>query len=660
MQASSAHSEDATRGNVSSSGSGSKEDDVDAQDSIGGGEFNFFIAAPPDVLQSVKDREHKFTVDVSVTESKSMVQLDKGSQIEQMVKSYGLASLSYHQALDVVLKANGLKSKTDFANVHHNEELDDPPLTPELEREAEETLKSPSSVPTASLPVRYASYLWETISSAFLPTGYPYTVSSDYAKYYRYLFVQNVAGSFSYMMSMTALLQAVGISSGALGAAAAVSWVMKDGLGAVGMIFAAKVLGDANTFDANTIRSKFRADILHNFGVALELLTMMFPGSFLLLASAANTVKGVAGLVTGACRASINQRMAIVNNLGDLTAKGHVQGLAAYLTGLCLGVGYDRLAPTLVEWLGPRANEILANALSTLGLEAYMAGESELAEMAGAGSSVASEAVTSGAIDTAVETATTIATGSHSPTLSLSATALLWFFFWLSTSIHLLCSYQALRSLALPSLNQSRTHLLIQKYLEANPVLESSTRQQIIERDDLVPPTLYAFRMPEAHVRPPLPTPFELSKEGAERIILPEMLESSPRIVLGASVAQAFKDTPQALQPLIKKSIASPYLIHGDEAGTKIWVILSSEATSKNVLKSFFHACTARSIMLAEEITGSMWVDNKYDMVKYYVDKEYPHFESQLISSGWRLDQILLTPKPVRADWTLSSPSEKL
>jgi hypothetical protein len=639
-------------GRASELGGKVKEADAqDTQEAVVGGEFNFFIAAPTNVTSGVKFESSQFRLEErSDIESKTMVQLDKGSQIEQIVKNYGLAALSYHQALDIVYKANGLTRTTDFANVHHNEELDDPPLASELEAKAEETERAENLPRLPSFGVRYASYIWEMLSSAFLPTGYPYTVSSDYAKYYRYMFVQNVAGSFSYMMSMTALLQAVGISSGALGAAAAVSWVMKDGLGAVGMIFAAKVLGDANTFDANTIRSKFRADILHNFGVALELMTMMFPASFLLLASAANTVKGVAGLVNGACKASINQHMAIVNNLGDLTAKGHVQGLAAYLTGLALGIGYDRLAPSLVNWLGPSTDNFLRNVLSTLGLET--AGE-ESASLVVDAASVAETAV-SNASETALAVASTT-------TLPLSATALLWLCFSLSTLVHLSCSYRALRSLALPSLNPSRTHLLIQKYLEANPVVESSSRQQIIERDDLVPSTLYAFRLPETHVRPPLPTPFELSREASERIILPEMLESAPRIILGASVSRAFQSSPHTLQPLIAKSINSPYLIHGDKSGTKIWVVLSSEATSKQLLKSFFHACTARSIMLAEEITGSLWEDAaKFDMIKGYVDKEYPFFEAQLISSGWRLDQILLTPKPSRADWTLASPPDKL
>jgi len=607
------------------------------------------VAAPPDLASSgLSDGEH-FIVTSRVSEPRMLVQLESGSQGERMVKTYGLAALSYHQALDIICEANGLRPVIRLSNGEYDLELEEAVRKSELDQTMEitEHVAFPSSRP--SWLVNAVSSVWKTIMSAFLPTGYPDSVSPDYASYYRYLFFHNVAGSFSYVMSMTALLQAVGISTGALGAAAAVSWVMKDGLGAVGMIFAAKVLGDANTFDANTIRSKFRADVVHNLGVALELMTMLFPASFLLLASGANTLKGVAGLVSGACKASINQRMAIANNLGDLTAKGHVQGLAAYLTGLSLGVCYDRISHHLVTWVDPSVDRFLSDVLSIFGITS-----SSQSSLSVSSTSDAANAIVEVASDI-VSSSTAIASSSS------SSLAIVWCLFLSSAAIHLFCSYRALRALALPSLNQSRTHLLIEKYLQANPVLKSSDRFHVSDRDDLVPTTLNPFALPETHIRPRLPTPYELAKEAAESIILPSILDSAPRIILGASVSRAFKDAPQHLQPIVRKSIHSPYIIHGDHAGTKIYIVLSSEANSKTMLKSFFHACTARAIVLSEEVTSSIWTDNaKYDMLKAYVDREYPYFETQLEEAGWRLDQILLTPKPFRADWTLSGPSKSL
>ena len=48
---------------------------------------------------------------------------------------------------------------------------------------------------------------------------------------------------------------------------------------------------------------KFLADILHNAGVAIEVMTPLFPGMFLPMASVANIAKGIGGLAVGASRA---------------------------------------------------------------------------------------------------------------------------------------------------------------------------------------------------------------------------------------------------------------------------------------------------------------------------------------------------------------------
>ena len=67
-------------------------------------------------------------------------------------------------------------------------------------------------------------------------------------------------------------------------------------------------------------------------------MTTAFPGMFLILGSVANVLKGIAGLTSGACRASINNNMAIADNLGDVTAKLSAQGMLAYVLGTSLGV----------------------------------------------------------------------------------------------------------------------------------------------------------------------------------------------------------------------------------------------------------------------------------------------------------------------------------
>lgn len=270
-----------------------------------------------------------------------------------------------------------------------------------VDQSQQSSVTIPQSRAWARLPV----IRW--VAAYFLPVGYPSSVRSpDYSGFYKWLFVQNVAGSTSYIMSMEALLHAVGVSSSALGWAAAASWVLKDGLGSVGMIFAAKILGDNNKFDADTLRAKWRADVAHNVGVSFELMTLIFPALFLPLASLANTLKGIAGLTNGACRASINRHLAIQNNLGDVTAKGQAQGLAAYLTGLGLGVGLDSMIPAL-----------------TTGFNFAF------------------------------------------PDVELPRTVALWIAFGLLACIHVLASHKALRAIALRSLNVERSSILFDVYL---------------------------------------------------------------------------------------------------------------------------------------------------------------------------------------------------
>eukprot|EP01104_Vermistella_antarctica_P016922 TRINITY_DN5885_c0_g1_i1.p1 TRINITY_DN5885_c0_g1~~TRINITY_DN5885_c0_g1_i1.p1 ORF type:complete len:565 (+),score=57.59 TRINITY_DN5885_c0_g1_i1:152-1846(+) len=182
---------------------------------------------------------------------------------------------------------------------------------------------------------------WLAGSSAirfYLPQGFPRSVSRDYLPYQSWLFIQNSASSAGYVLSTHSLLSAIGIGTGsALPLAAAISWVLKDGLGCIGQMIVANRF--ASRFDDDTKRTKWFAALLNNFGVAMEISTPMFPGYFVVVASLANTAKAIAGLIGGATKATINQNMALATNLGDVTAKAHSQAVASYLGGMSVGIG---------------------------------------------------------------------------------------------------------------------------------------------------------------------------------------------------------------------------------------------------------------------------------------------------------------------------------
>ncbi len=83
-------------------------------------------------------------------------------------------------------------------------------------------------------------------------------------------------------------------------------------------MFAAKV----NTrFDSHPKRFRFWANLLIQFSNFLELLTPLYPGMFLALASISNIGKNIGWLATSATRAAMNHSLTREDNLGDVTAK---------------------------------------------------------------------------------------------------------------------------------------------------------------------------------------------------------------------------------------------------------------------------------------------------------------------------------------------------
>jgi hypothetical protein len=185
--------------------------------------------------------------------------------------------------------------------------------------------------------VKPTNFVRHWLTKLYLPEHYPSSVGPNFASYSGWLMLQNTVGSAAYVLSTSALLTSIGIgTTTALPLAATVNWVLKDGLGSLGMIGYAAYYGQRFDRDAKT--TKWRADALFNVGVLLELLTPLVPGLFLPLASLANVAKGIGGLAAGASKAALHQTLARRDNLGDVTAKLYSQGITAYLLGMLLGI----------------------------------------------------------------------------------------------------------------------------------------------------------------------------------------------------------------------------------------------------------------------------------------------------------------------------------
>ncbi|XP_064937976.1 protein root UVB sensitive 5-like isoform X2 [Musa acuminata AAA Group] len=126
-----------------------------------------------------------------------------------------------------------------------------------------------------------------------LPAGFPGSVSDDYLDYMLLQFPTNVTGWICHTLVTSSLLKAVGLGSfsgsSSAASAAAIRWVSKDGLGAIGRLFIGGRLG--NLFDDDPKRWRMYADFIGSAGSIFELGTQLNPEYFLPLAAFGNFAK---------------------------------------------------------------------------------------------------------------------------------------------------------------------------------------------------------------------------------------------------------------------------------------------------------------------------------------------------------------------------------
>ncbi|XP_051130396.1 protein root UVB sensitive 5 [Andrographis paniculata] len=204
------------------------------------------------------------------------------------------------------------------------------------------------------------SWLPNVIKDFFLPAGFPDSVSEDYLEYILLQFPTNVTGWICHTLVTSSLLKAVGIGSfsgsTAAASAAAIRWVSKDGIGAVGRLFIGGKF--SALFDDDPKQWRLYADFIGSTGSIFDLSTQLYPANFLLLASLGNLAKAVGRGLRDPSFRVIQNHFAISGNLGEVSAKEEVWEVAAELVGLGLGIlaldtpGISTSYPTLAStWL---------------------------------------------------------------------------------------------------------------------------------------------------------------------------------------------------------------------------------------------------------------------------------------------------------------------
>ncbi|RAL52160.1 unnamed protein product [Cuscuta campestris] len=216
-------------------------------------------------------------------------------------------------------------------------------------------------------------WLPRAIKDFVLPAGYPDTVSDDYLEYMLLQFPTNVTGWICDTLVTSSLLKAVGVGSfsgtAAAASAAAIRWVSKDGIGALGRLFIGGKFG--NLFDDDPKQWRMYADFIGSSGSIFDLSTALYPAYFLPLASLGNLAKAVArGLKDPSFRV-IQNHFAVSENVGDIAAKEEVWEVTAELFGLAIGI-FALDSPVLSNsyftlaliWLGTRALHLWLRYLS--------------------------------------------------------------------------------------------------------------------------------------------------------------------------------------------------------------------------------------------------------------------------------------------------------
>lgn len=197
--------------------------------------------------------------------------------------------------------------------------------------------------------------------AAFLPDQI--SVTADYWAYARWRFVQRVAAQALTVLATQQLLRAVGLgaclsapthahaclarrlltlpllapgASRTLPAAAALNWVLKDGLGRLGKLSVATHFG--RTFDSDVKRSRFTSSCVYDLAALIEMCTPLAPSHFLLLATVATVCKSVGVTTSVAVRAPLQKSFALEENLADIAARTQAQQVLADSGGLVLAV----------------------------------------------------------------------------------------------------------------------------------------------------------------------------------------------------------------------------------------------------------------------------------------------------------------------------------
>ncbi|KAK4641359.1 hypothetical protein QC761_502610 [Podospora bellae-mahoneyi] len=172
---------------------------------------------------------------------------------------------------------------------------------------------------------------------AFLPAGYPHTVTTDYLPYQTYDSLQAFASSITSLLASRAVLEGLGVgSSEASPTGALILKITGDTISRIATILFAHRMGQAIEPECKFYR--FLADIFNDAAQFLDLLTPALPYLPKLgVIVSAGVLRSLCGVAANASKASLSAHFAVTGNLAELNAKEASQETVVSLLGMLVG-----------------------------------------------------------------------------------------------------------------------------------------------------------------------------------------------------------------------------------------------------------------------------------------------------------------------------------
>jgi hypothetical protein len=127
----------------------------------------------------------------------------------------------------------------------------------------------------------------DSFLNKFFPSGYPYSVNEGYLTYTKFRALQHFSSAMLHVLSTQSLLFAAGLRP-TPAQATAVSWILKDGMQHAGKLICS---GMGARMDSEPKSWRILADVLYDFGTALEVISPLCPQLFLEVAGFGNFAK---------------------------------------------------------------------------------------------------------------------------------------------------------------------------------------------------------------------------------------------------------------------------------------------------------------------------------------------------------------------------------